>query len=616
LHAIDVGIILGYLVVVLGIGFLISKRAGTSLDSYFLGNNSMPWYVLGISNASSMFDITGTMWLVYVIFVYGLKGVWLPWLWPTFNQIFLMIFLSVWIRRSNVLTGAEWITSRFGTAQGAELSRIIVVFFALVSVIGFLTYDFAGIGKFAYEFLPHELPDSVKNIPILGSILTAIFPQTLSANFYAVVFMGITTVYVIAGGMYSVVLTDVIQFVMLAIASIAIGYIGYINITPETLPAVTPAGWNQLFFGWELNLDWSGLIPAVNDKIASDGYSFFSIIIMMILFKGILISLAGPAPNYDMQRILATRNPKESALMSSVVSVALFPRWIMITGITVLALTFYSPQLKTMGSAIDFEMILPYVINRFVPVGLTGIMIAGLLAAFMSTFDSTVNAGAAYLVNDIYKRYFKPTASDKHYVWMSYLASFIVVIVGIIFGFFVRSIDQVMQWIVSGLWGGYTAPNILKWYWWRFNGYGYFYGMLTGIASALILPILLPGVSALNTFPIILLISGIACVVGSLATAPEEENVLKNFYSRVRPWGFWKPVYDLVIKENPEFKRNKNFKRDMFNVLTGVIWQFTLVVIPVYFVIKDYKSMWIAAFVLVVTTVILKYNWYNKLEKD
>ncbi|MBN2091513.1 Na+:solute symporter [candidate division KSB1 bacterium] len=612
LHAIDVGIILAYLVIVIGIGFWISRKAGSSIDSYFLGNNTMPWYVLGISNASSMFDITGTMWLVYVIFVYGLKGVLLPWLWPTFNQIFLMIFLSVWIRRSNVMTGGEWITSRFGSERGAELSRIIVVIFALVSVIGFLTYDFAGIGKFAWEFLPHEVPDSIRNVPVLGSIL----PETFSANFYAVVFMGITTIYVIAGGMYSVVLTDVIQFIMLAVASIAIGYIAFTHVTPEILQTVVPEGWNQLLFGWKLNLDWSNLIPAVNDKITADGYSFFSIIMMMILFKGILISMAGPAPNYDMQRILATRNAKESALMSSVVSVALFPRWIMITGITVLALIFYSPELKAMGPAIDFEMILPYVINRFVPVGLTGVMIAGLLAAFMSTFDSTVNAGAAYLVNDIYKRYLKPTASDKHYVLISYMASFIVVIVGIIFGFFVKSIDQVMQWIVSGLWGGYTAPNILKWYWWRFNGYGYFYGMLTGIACALILPILLPGVSALNTFPLILLISGIACIVASLATAPEEENVLKNFYSRVRPWGFWKPIYELVIKENPSFNRNKSFKRDMFNVLTGIVWQLTLVLIPVYFVIKDYKSMWISALVMIIATFILKYNWYNKLEKD
>jgi Na+/proline symporter len=139
-HPIDVAILILYFVAMIGIGVAVMKKASKGLDSYFLAGNSLPWYVLGVSNASAMFDITGTMWLVYNIFVYGMKGIWLPWLWPTFNQVFLMVYLSVWIRRSNVLTGGEWITSRFGESRGAELSRMIVVVFALISVVGFITY--------------------------------------------------------------------------------------------------------------------------------------------------------------------------------------------------------------------------------------------------------------------------------------------------------------------------------------------------------------------------------------------------------------------------------------------------------------------------------------------
>jgi hypothetical protein len=93
------------------------------MQNYFLGGNTMPWYMLGISNASGMFDISGTMLLVYWMFVYGLKSVWIPWLWPTFNQIFLMVYLSAWLRRSNVMTGAEWIKTRFGKGRGAQLSH-------------------------------------------------------------------------------------------------------------------------------------------------------------------------------------------------------------------------------------------------------------------------------------------------------------------------------------------------------------------------------------------------------------------------------------------------------------------------------------------------------------
>jgi len=594
LHFIDLAIIGLYLVIVVVIGFLLSKRAGKDMDSYFLGGKIMPWWLLGIANASSMFDITGTMWLVYILFVYGIKGVWLPWMWPTFNQVFLMIYLSVWIRRSNVLTGAEWITTRFGADRGGELSRISVVIFALFSVVGFLGYAFKGIGKFAAVFLPWEL----------------------APDYYAFILMAITTIYVIVGGMYSVVITDLLQFTILVIASVFISYIAMIKISPDMVQAVVPQGWHDLWFGWNLNLDWTTLIPSVNDRLATDGWSLFMIVWMMMLFKGILISLAGPAPNYDMQRILATRKPKEAAFMSGIVSICLFPRWLMITGITVLAIVFFSPDLVAMGKDIDFEMILPYVINNFIPVGLVGLIIAGLLAAFMSTFDATVNAGASYIVNDIYKRYIKPNGTDKQYVRMSYYASVGVVIVGMLAGLMAESINTVMQWIVSGLWGGYTAPNLLKWHWWRFNGFGYFWGMITGLIVASLLPLTFPGLSPLNSFPIILLLSSTACIVASYKAKPEDEEVLKKFYTSVRPWGLWGPICKKVEKENPQFRKNTNFGRDVLNVSIGIVWQMTLVLIPLYLVLESFSNMGISIIVLLVTSYFLKKNWADKLEDN
>lgn len=594
IHIIDIAIILAYIVLVIVIGFLVSRRAGQNMDSYFLGGKTLPWYMLGIANASSMFDITGTMWLVYLLFLYGLKGCWLPWLWPTFNQVFLMIYLAVWIRRSNVLTGAEWITTRFGKGRGGEMSRISVVVFALVSVVGFLSYAFQGIGKFA----------------------SAIFPWDISPNGYAVIFMSITTIYVIIGGMYSVVLTDLLQFTILGIASVAIGVIAINKISAEALSTVIPEGWKNIFIGWKLNLDWSGLLDSVNAQIDVDGYSFFTIIMMMMLFKGILVSMAGPAPNYDMQRVLATRKPKESAMMSGIVSVCLFPRWIMVSGITVLALVYFSPQIKAMGSNIDFEMILPYIINNFIPTGLLGLLMAGLLAAFMSTFDATVNAGAAYVVNDIYKPYIRPNASDKKYVMVSYISSIVIVIIGMAFGFMAKSINTITQWITAGLFGGYAAPNMLKWYWWRFNGNGYFWGMISGTAAALVFPVVLPSLSALYSFPFILLISGGASVIASLVTKSEDEGVLKAFYRQVRPWGFWKPIHEKVIKETPAFKKNTAFKRDMTNVGVGILWQMMLVVIPVYLVIQEVWALGVSILILVLTSFFLKKNWYDKLEEN
>jgi len=589
---IDATIIVAYFALVVTIGMAVSKRASSNIKSYFLGNNQLPWWMLGVSNASGMFDITGTMWLVYILFVYGLKSVWIPWVWPVFNQVFLMVYLSIWLRKSNVMTGAQWIETRFGTGKGAKLAHIIVVIFALVSVIGFIAYDFKGIGKFAKIFLPWDL----------------------SPDAYAIILMSLTAIYVIKGGIFSVVITEFIQFIVMTISSIAVGIIAMMVISPEMLNAVIPAGWKDIFFGWNLNLNWSGLIDEVNNKILKDGYDLFTIFFMMVLFKGILVSAAGPAPNYDMQRILATRSPKEAAKMSWFVNVVLyFPRYMLITGITILALVFFSDQLRAMGANIDFEMVLPYAMKNFIPVGWLGLLLAGLIAAFMSTYAATINAAPAYVVNDIYKKFINPNAEPRKYVRLSYLVSLLFVILGFSFGLIAESINQVTLWIVNALWGGYTAANVLKWYWWRLNGYGYFWGMVIGISAALVIPILFPTVPALSAFPYLLAISLLGCIAGSYLTKPEPDEVLMKFYMQVRPWGFWKPVLNKVRTIYPNFEPNKNFKLDAFNVIIGIIWQTSIVALPIYLVIKEYTSLIITLLILITTSIILKFTWWNKL---
>ena len=592
IHPIDITILVLYLIAVVSIGIYLTTRASQNLDTYFLAGRSVPWYILGVSNSSSMFDITGTMWLVLMFLVYGVKGAWIPWIWPTFNQIFLMVYLSIWIRRSNVLTGSEWITTRFGNGKGAELSRISVLVFAMVSVIGFLAYAFQGIGKFASVF----------------------FPFDLSPELYAITFMGITTIYVVLGGMYSVVFTDLIQFTLLTIVSFVIGFIAFTRVTPEALHAVIPNGWLDLAFTWELELDWSALIPAANNQIMADGWNLFTIFFMMMIFKGILISLAGPTPGYDMQRILAAKTPREAGLMSAIVSVCQIPRWFMIVGITTLALVYFSNDLVAMGDNVDFELVLPWVISEFLPVGLVGFVLAGMLAAFMSTFDSTVNAGAAYLVNDVYKRYFNPNAPTGLYIKASYIASFLIVGVGIAFGFMSESVNSVTQWIVSGLFGGYTAPNILKWHWWRFNGFGYFCGMIAGVLAALIMPMALPELSPLNAFPFILIVSGIAGISGSLMTAPDDEKTLEEFYKNVRPWGFWKPILKKIQSSDANVRKNDNFYRDMFNIFIGMVWQINMVLVPIYLLVYEYTAFTVSLILVIGTTLILKKNWYDKLD--
>ncbi|MEY4588732.1 MAG: hypothetical protein RL497_808 [Pseudomonadota bacterium] len=613
LNALDLTIIGLYLLSTMAIGIALKARAAKSLDSYFLGGKTLPWYMLSLSNASGMFDISGTMWLVTLFFVYGLKSIWIPWLWPVFNQVFLMVFMSVWLRRSNALTGAEWITTRFGDGTGAKLSHAVVVFFAIVAVLGFLAYGFVGVGKFMEIFIPWS--------SIAPYVPFELDPAHVP-HFYGIVFTAIATFYVMMGGMLSIVWADLLQFTIMAVAAVVIAALAMMKVSPEALQAVTPAGWNSPFFGWELGLDWSGTIKEVNEKITSDGYSLFSLFFGMMLFKGLLISAAGPAPNYDMQKILATKSPKEAALMSGFVSVVLMPvRYLMIAGFAVLALVFYHElNLTTVNGTIDFERILPSAMLQFAPAGILGLLLAGLLAAFMGTFASTVNTAPAYLVNDIYLKYINPNASSKTLIWASYAVCVGVVVFSTALGFYISSINQVLQWLVGGLWGGYTLANVLKWYWWRLNGYGYFAGMLSGIICAIIapsfhgfFPAIANDIFPMYCFPVILLISGICCVLVCLNTAPVEDETLMRFYRQVRPWGFWGPVQAKVQAQNPSFTPNPRFKRDMFNILIGIVLQTALVALPIYIVIKMPANALITAGLTIACIGILYRTWYRHI---
>lgn len=614
LHFIDVLIIILYLLATIFIGSFLSKRATKNMGSYFLGGNKLPWYMLGLSNASGMFDISGTMWLVTLAFVYGLKSIWIPWLWPVFNQIFLMVFLSAWLRRSNVTTGAQWIETRFGIGTGSSLSHGIVVVFALISGLGFLAYGFIGLGKFMEIFIPWEYVNQFLNL----SISLEYVP-----HLYGIVFTMFAVFYTLLGGMTSIVWADVLQYTIMTIASLAIGVIAFNAVGVHGLNV--PEGWLNPFFGNTLEIDWGNIITDVNKKIAEDGYSLFSAMFMMMLFKGVLVSLAGPAPNYDMQKILATKSPSEASKMSGFVSAILMPvRYIMIAGFAALGIIFYDKLDLISGGILDFEQILPSSINLFVPTGLLGLLLAGLLAAFMSTFAGTLNAAQAYVSNDIYLKYVNPKASQRTIKISNYVIGITVVVVSIILGIQAKNVNQVLQLLVSALWGGYTAANVLKWYWWRFNAFGYFWGMFAGIiisAVPMIFPELLaalfpdfaPDIRILYYFPIILVGSLVGCIAATYLTEPTDYDVLKKFYKNVRPWGFWKPIHEMVVNDNRSFKKNLNFKRDWFNIIIGILWQTSLVALPMYMIFHEFTAGIITLAIALTFTWILKKTWYDKL---
>jgi Na+/proline symporter len=426
--------------------------------------------------------------------------------------------------------------------------------------------------------------------------------------------------YSILGGMHSIVWGDVIKYIIMVVACISIAIVAMIKLQGRAVHI--PAGWENPFFGWKLNLDWSNIVADANKKIKDDGFSLFGLFFMMMLFKGIFASVAGPAPNYDMQKILSTRSPQEASKMSGFVSIILLPvRYSMIIGLTVLALLYFNEingDLQTPNGT-DFEKILPAAVNNFLPGGLMGLVLTGLLGAFMGTFSGTLNAAQAYLVNDVYLKYVNPHASNRRIISMNYVAGLVVVIVGVVLGLFVKDVNTVLQWIVSGLYGGYVASNMLKWHWWRFNANGFFWGMLAGIVPAIALAVLKSAgvLKALDLYywPWLFLLSLAGSVIGTYAAPPTDQETLKSFYRTVRPWGFWKPVHDKIIAEDPAFVANKNFRINAFNIVLGMIGQLCLTILPMYIVLWLKLPLFITILILLIIVLILKKTWWNRLNE-
>jgi hypothetical protein len=220
--------------------------------------------------------------------------------------------------------------------------------------------------------------------------------------------------------------------------------------------------------------------------------------------------------------------------------------------------------------------------------------------------------------------------------------------VGIAFGLITDNILQVMMWIVGALYGGYVMANVLKWYWWRFNGHGYFWGMLLGMVGAMAAPKYMPVITppmvgfanwlmrafterqmnaaeissvvesnAIYTIPVLILLSLVGCLLGTFLGDPEDEAVLKHFYRTTRPWGVWGPIRARVMAEDPTFVPNGAFVRDSMNVVVGIAWQLCLTSLPIFLVLRSWTWFGGVLVLLVATSVFIKLNWYDKLpEKD
>ena len=269
-------------------------------------------------------------------------------------------------------------------------------------------------------------------------------------------------------------------------------------------------------------------------------------------------------------------------------------------------------NLLSFEGTVNPERILPAVILFRIPMGLRGMILVALIAASMSTFDSSVNTAAGYFVRDIYQRYIRSKASNKELISASWGFIIGIVALGFAMGYTVKSINDIWGWITMSFTVGLIVPAFLRFYWWRFNGGGFAVGTVIGMVSAILQRFFFPGLDERLQFSIILLISLIVTVIGTYLTQPTDRTVLEDFYRKTRPFGFWGSLTNSLPPPIQEALRRES-RYDLISVPFVLGWQITLFLLPMQLIIKSFNAFFITLVIFLISLIGMYFFWYKKL---
>ena len=362
--------------------------------------------------------------------------------------------------------------------------------------------------------------------------------------------------------------------------------------------------------------EWSRITPPNEMNMPAGStfeiYNLFGIAIMFYLFKVTLEGSSG-AGGYMLQRYFAARSDREAGLLSLFWTSLLAFRWPLIASFAMLGIHHgLNPEYNVIA---DPELVLPTVIKHYIPTGVKGFLMAGLMAAAMSTFDSTVNAGAAYWVKDLYQTYLRPNATEKDLMFQGRVASLVIVALALLFSLTIRNINEIWGWITMGIGAGMFIPQVIRWYWWRFNGYGFAVGTIFGMVAAIMTKIFSGQIAEYNSFLIASGSSLLGCILGTLFSKPTDEKILLNFYKITRPFGFWSNIRS---KLDPSIisKINEENKRDIISIFFAVPWQITLFLTGMMIVLKQWSNFFILLSIFFLLSIGLYWFWFRHLSKE
>jgi len=542
---IDYTIVTVYLLGLLALGAYLSKRASASSEAYFLGGQKLPWWALAASGMSSNLDVAGTMTIVTLLYLFGLHGFFIEMRGGVVLPIAVFVaFMGKWHRRSDVMTTAEWMELRFGKGPQGLAARMTAAITYLIITVGMVVFFFGAAGKFLAVFLPFS--------PLQCQIGVLV----------------IALVYTMMSGLYGVVWTDVLQGLLIGGAAVYVAVVAGLVYSPALANQWPGAQFNQF-------------LPRLYDEglaVGGHDYRLFGLFLLFWIGKGLLEGLGGSGGSaYMAQRFYAARTPGDSLKIGMLWTLLFAFRWPMVLGFAILAVALGVGQE-------DPERALPQVLlSDYFPAGVRGVVLAAMLAAAMSTFDSTINAGASYVVKDLWQP-LRRKAGQRELVVAGYLASALIVGLGLILALQVESVVDVWVIIVIGLFPAFLVPFALRWYWERFNGAGFTIGIGAGFLAALIVSTVGQdwGLNEVAILGLITAVSLVASVLGTLLTPETASDIRETFYRQVRPFGLW----------NPDWKSIDHLEHvgDVIRLASALLWQITTFMLPMAMVLHKWTA--------------------------
>ena len=578
LQPLDLVIVAIYMIITMQVGVWFRKRAMKRLDAYYLADRQVSWWMVGLSGCSSYVDIGGTMLITGLLFYVGLKSVWILHIaWGFFMMAIYMAYQAKYIRRSGVMTLAEWNQTRFGETRETEHLRIAVAAFILVSMMLTLMYVAVGTGKFAEEFVP--------------------LPRWASTSIIFVV----VGIYVTFGGLFGVIWTDIFQTVLIIIGAIGLS-IAALQL-PDGMTSIvarTPE-WGSLAPTWSLWNDYLTQAPATYHQY----FAFGPLMIAGVLWMFIKL-LAGPL-GWDFTFFLTTKSPREASLSAFAWTLGHTVRWLIVG-------SFLCFGVHYLGSVANFdaEKILPLVVKNM-PVGIAGLFMAVLLAALMSTLSAIINVTSSVVLNDFLKRYFAKNLPEQSLVRLGMVASSVVILVGIGMSFMYEQIVSAWELLLYVMLTMILVPAALRWHWWRFGARAFLWSMVASTGVVVVQKVLLNDLPLYWAIVFLMLSCFALTVLITFLTKPADMETLVRFYVKVRPFGVWGPIRREAARRGLVPAKDPMPTMDVVNAVVASFFQLCLGIIPLYMFLKDWTNMSLWLALCAGTLVVLYFTWYKYL---